>query len=442
MNSVATRGNSGPLAARISLGIYRYAPLLLYWLLLAGYYLLPFLRPSLRERLGLGPPQEGKGPLVWFHGSSVGEVSSIGPVVSEIRSQVPDARILVTTMTVTGRRRAERELEGVKALVAPLDFVPAVRRLVRVLKPSILIVGETEIWPNLLVETSKAGASLVLVNGRISRKSYPRYRIVKPLIEFLLGHFDLLLMRSETDARRIIDLGASTEKVKVMGNTKFDILPRPLSAESRAEIRQELGIDASRLVISIGSARSGESEIVLEAVRSALADLHPLVIIAPRHMNLVPQLEELCRAKGFTHATIPRRSLEDRGAAQTDVLIVGQMGRLLDVYAVSDMSIVGGTFKPLGGHNPLEPASQGTVTIVGPYFHNITDDIEYLRAEGGAKVTDEKALAGLLATLAGDKAVRDQLARQAVAAVRHRKGIAARCVGMMAEEGLLPEGPV
>lgn len=436
--AVVTKGDSGSLPARISMGIYRYLPLLLYWLLLAGYYLLPFLRRPLRQRLGLCRPPGGEGPLVWFHGSSVGEVSSIGPVVAEIRSRVPGARMLVTTMTVTGRKRAAKELSGVDALVAPLDFLPAVRRFVGALKPAILIVGETEIWPNLVVESRRAGASLVLVNGRISRKSYPRYRVVRHLVEYLLGHFDLLLMRSETDARRIIDLGGQADKVRVVGNTKFDILPKPLSTESRAKVRQDLGIDPSRLVISVGSARSGESEIVLEAVRSALSDLRPLVIIAPRHMNLVPQIEELCRVQGYASATVSKESPGSRAGAETEVLVIGQMGRLLEVYAISDISIVGGTFKPLGGHNPLEPASQGTVTVVGPHIHNITDDIEYLQSQGGARVTDEAGLAGLLDGLARDRVKREKMAERAIQAVRHRKGIAAECVNIMADKGLLP----
>jgi 3-deoxy-D-manno-octulosonic-acid transferase len=365
---VVTGGNSGSLAARICLGIYRYLPLPLYGLLVAGYHLLPPLRRSLRERLGLCRPPEGEGPLIWFHGSSVGEVSSIAPVVEEVRSRVPDARIVVTTMTVTGRRRAARELGGMHALTVPLDFLPAARRFIGLMKPSVVIVGETEIWPNLVVETAGSGASLVLVNGRISRKSYPRYRLVKPLFEYLFGHFHLLLMRTETDAERIIDLGAEPDRVRVVGNTKFDVLPKPLSAESRATVRKDLGIDPSRTVISLGSARSGESEIVLEAVRSALVDLRPLVVIAPRHMSLVPQLEDMCAANGFAAVTVSKDKPGSRADSETQVLIIGQMGRLLEVYAVSDISIVGGTFKPLGGHNPLEPASQGSVTVVGPHI--------------------------------------------------------------------------
>jgi 3-deoxy-D-manno-octulosonic-acid transferase len=167
-------------------------------------------------------------------------------------------------------------------------------------------------------------------------------------------------------------------------------------------------------------------------------DLEPLLVIAPRHMSLVPQIEELCRLRGLTFTTVGAEGARTSGAGKPRVLIIGQMGKLLEIYAVSEISIVGGTFKPLGGHNPLEPASQGTAIIVGPHIHNIADDIEYLRSEGAACITDEAGLAGLLERLARDAAGRRKMADCAVHAVKHRKGIAAECVRIMADEALLP----
>jgi 3-deoxy-D-manno-octulosonic-acid transferase len=425
-------------AARILMGVYRYVPLPLYAVLWIGYRAFAFLKPILAERMGTCLPPEGDGPLVWFHGSSVGEVSSIGPVVQEIRSRVVGCRILVTTMTVTGRRRAARELDGAHALVAPLDFYPAVRRFIRQVRPALLIVGETEIWPNLVEETRKTGASIVLVNGRISNRSFPRYRLIKPLVGHILDDFDLLLMRADRDASRVTQLGVNPGKVITVGNTKVDILPQPLSAEARASTRDRLGVTASRLVISLGSARSGEAGVLLDAMEAALDRPRPLVIIAPRHVNNAPQIEEACRARGLSYATISREKPHCRADEGTDVIVIAQMGGLLEVYAISDIAIVGGTFKPFGGHNPLEPASQGTVTVVGPHIHNITDDIEYLRSEGVAMVTEEQDLGRVLRDLVDDAAKRSQIARRAIEVVRHRKGVAAECVDIMAQRGLLP----
>jgi 3-deoxy-D-manno-octulosonic-acid transferase len=431
-------GRRRAVGARSLLAIYRYVPLLLYALLRAGYTFLPFLRPVLEERLGMSAPAVGEEPVVWLHGSSVGEVSSIGPLVAEIRRRVPRVRIVVTTMTATGKKRAAAELGQISALVAPLDFYPAVRRFVAALRPSLLIVGETEIWPNLVIETRGMGCSIVLVNGRISDRSFPRYRLVRPLMGHVLRSFDLLLMRTETDAKRIVEIGAPADRVRTVGNTKVDILPQPLTAERRARIRQELGIAPSRLVISLGSARSGESEIVLEAVRAAFGRPGPLLIIAPRHINTVPQIEDLCRTQGYAFTTLSKESPHHRVGAETEVLILGRMGRLIEVYAVSDISIVGGTFKPFGGHNPLEPASQGTVTIVGPHTQNIADDIAFLRSGRAALVTDEAELGNLLRDLAGDKARRDEISRQATETIKHRKGVAGECADIMADSGLLP----
>jgi 3-deoxy-D-manno-octulosonic-acid transferase len=425
-------------SAEALLGIYRYLPLPIYGCLWLAHRALPFLRPAIGERLGFGAPPGGKGEVIWLHGSSVGEMSSIGPVVSEIRRRMPDSRIVVTTMTAAGRKRAARELDGASVMLVPLDFLPAVRRFVRALRPAVLIVGETEIWPNLVTEARKAGASVVLVNGRISGRSFPRYRLVRTAIGHVLRSFDLLLMRSEVDAERIKKVGAPAERVKVAGNTKVDILRKPLSGEARLRLRERLGIESSRLVISLGSARTGETEILLDAVQSAFPGPRPLLVIAPRHVNNASQIEEACHMRGLSSVTLTAEHPDRRAAPGTDVVIIGRMGLLLDVYAISDIAVVGGTFKPLGGHNPLEPASQGTVTVVGPHIQNIADDIEYLRSRGVAVVTDEVGLGGVLGDLAADATGRKETAARAVEVVRNRKGVAGRCVDMMVQRGLLP----
>jgi 3-deoxy-D-manno-octulosonic-acid transferase len=419
--------------------IYRYLPLPLYWLLLAAWGLFPFLRKSLGPRLGFSRWEPGTTPVVWLHASSVGEISSIGPVVAEIRKRRPGARLVVTTMTTTGQKRARETLEETEILVAPLDFLPAVRRFVARLNPALLIVGETEMWPNVIVETTSAGCALVLVNGRISNKSFPRYRAIRPLMTSLLSRFDLLLMKTSTDAERIADLGGDEDRVRVTGNTKFDILPRPLAPEARRRVRQELGIDPDRFVISLGSARTGESEVVLEALAGARLQPPPVLIVAPRHLSLVPEIEEVCRSRGCTYATVGETAAAGAHVdASTEVIILGQMGRLLEVYAISEIAIVGGTFKPLGGHNPLEPVSQGTATVVGPHIHNIAEDIKYLRSCGCACVVAEDQLGEVLKGLATDRPKRGRMASGAVDAVRDRKGIAGKCVDMIEEKGLLP----
>lgn len=425
---------------RVYFALYRGLLMPLYWLLMLCYRLLPPTRKKLGPRLGLQLPRIEDGPVVWFHASSMGETSTIAPVVIEIAGRCKSCRLVVSTMTVAGQRRAREILKTTETILLPFDFHPAVRRVLSALRPAILVIGETEIWPNLIVEADRAGVSLAVVNGRISRKSYPRYKMIRPLTRFVLARMDLLMMRTHMDARRAVKLGAREDRVFPVGNVKYDNLPEPLPEEARDTMRRELGLASARLVISLGSARDGETALVLAAVRRAAIDPDPLLIIAPRHMNLVPQVEEACRREELECRTmVEGDTLSTDELDRTQVIIFAQMGRMLQVYSISDIAIVGGTYKNFGGHNPLEPASQSAVTIVGPHIQNIRDDIAYLRARKGAFLAREKDLPGMLRKFAGDAERRKAIGMASAKAVSDRKGIAARCVDMMLERGFLPE---
>ncbi len=429
-----------PFLGRVYFDLYRGLTLPLYGLMLLARKLFPFLRGRLDPRLAINLPEPGGGTVIWFHASSMGETSTIAPVVTEIAGRYRGCRLVVTTMTVAGQRRAREILETGDTLLLPFDFYPAMRRLIAHLKPVLLVIGETEIWPNLIVEADRAGVSLAVVNGRISRKSYPRYKLIRPLTRFVLSRLDLLMMRTHMDARRAVKLGAGQDQAFALGNVKYDNLPEPLPGEEREAMKRELGLGSERLVITLGSARDRETAVVLDAIGEASIEGEPLVLIAPRHMNLVPQVEQACRSRGLEYRTL--REGETVGPADLDyiqVLIFAQMGRMLQVYSISDIALVGGTFRPFGGHNPLEPASQSAVTVVGPHINNIRDDIAYLRAKKGAFAVKAKDLPDLLGKLASDAGRRTEVGHAAARAVRDRRGIAAKCVDMMAERGLLPE---
>ena len=414
-------------------------PLPIYYVLLAAYRILPFLRSRLGPRLGeVMPPTNGSG-TVWFHASSVGDVSTIGPVVEEVRRRWSDCRIVVSTMTPGGRRRAREILGSVDVFLLPVDLFPVMKKLASRLRASALVIGETEIWPNLVMEARRQGTRIVLLNGRISKRSYPRYRLIRPVIRTVLRHFDYLLMRTQQDADRIVSLGADIGSVEVVGNTKYDILPGPLPQARREQTRSDLGIPEQQKVITLGSAREGECEIVFRAMQAVKMEPRPVLIVAPRHMGLVAQVEQLADAFSLTHRT--RSGTEQPGevpAEAVDVIIIAEMGRLLDMYAISDVAIVGGTFKPFGGHNPLESASQGVVTLVGPHIQNIEDDIGYLRSRRCAFIAEADALGGLLQRLLLDEEGRRQMGRRASAAVDDKKGIAAKCVEILARKRILP----
>jgi 3-deoxy-D-manno-octulosonic-acid transferase len=425
------------LMARVYLAVYRLLGVPVYLLLLLGYWMLPFLRTVLRSRLAFALPSRGDAPVIWFHASSVGEVSTIAPVVAEI-GKVHKGTVVVSTMTASGLRRAHRILGEIEVFLLPFDFLYSMRRLVSGLKPACLIIGETEIWPNLVIEMRNAGSPVILLNGRISEKSFPRYRLIRPLMRQVLSLFSLCLMRTRRDAERMIALGADPDAIMVAGNTKYDILPEPPEPGTKYRIRQDLGISGNRKVIALGSAREGESEIVFRAVERAELGQAPLLIVAPRHLSLVPRIEQICRGFDMSSSILPSAASAGGLDPDLDVLVVAEMGRLLDIYAASDVAIVGGTFKPFGGHNPLEPASQEAVTVVGPFIQNIKDDIDYLSSRGCAFVTDEAGLADLLRRVFSDDEKRAEMGRSAARAVQAKKGTARKCVEMMAARGLLP----
>jgi len=410
-----------------------------YAVLKLGYDLIPPLRPRLAPRLALDLGAGRAKPLVHFHASSVGEISSIAPVVRQIAKALPGHALLVTTMTATGRRRAAEVMPEAEVRLAPFDFKPAVQHFVRTLKPAIMVIAETELWPNLLREARRQDISVVLVNGRISTRSIRHYLKFRPLVKSMLSQFDLLLMRSDEDADRVIMLGADPDRVVVTGNTKYDMLPGPVEEGERAALKRRLGLGDGRPVIILWSAREGESEVLLRGLNDLDSGSFPAVIIAPRHLENVPGLDAVLAAAGYTVRL--SADLREEGVAgllgDREAIIVNEMGRLLEYYAVSDVAVLGGTFAPHGGHNPLEPASQGAVVVAGPYRDNIVDDICYLMGEDGVIITDGAGLGGVVRDLIADPARMEATARRAASAVPARKGASERCVGAMKSRGLL-----
>ncbi len=418
----------------------------LYGLMRMGHALVPQLRQRLAPRLALDLEAGAGKRLIHFHAASVGEISSAAPVVGEIRKETPGTAVLVTTMTVTGRRRAAEAVPDARTLIVPFDFRPAMRRFMDTFQPALTIIVETELWPNLIGEAARREVPLVLVNGRISARSLGRYRLLRPLVGAMLERFDLLLMRSHEDARRIISLGADPGRVEVTGNTKYDVLPAPPEAGRRAALKRAHGIDESRPVIMLGSARPGESEILLGALERLDLEVRPVVVLAPRHLETAAGVAAACRKTGYDvvfsaggGAVVGGGAAEDgrRGPDRKQAIVVDEMGRLLDYYTMCDIALVGGTFRPHGGHNPLEPASRGAVVIVGPHRSNIEDDVVYLMSKEAVLLAGEHDLVGVIRGLLGGEAGMRELGARAAAAVQSGKGAAKRCVEAMKSRGLL-----
>ncbi len=341
-----------------------------------------------RERLGEPGVARPAGPLVWFHGASVGESLALLPVIAALRADRPDLVLLVTTGTVTSAALlAERLPNGAIHQFIPIDAPWAVDRFLAHWQPDLVLWTESDLWPTILTRLKARTTPLLLLNGRLSDSSFQRWQRAKPIIRHLLGCFSEVLARGEEDAARFRALGAA--RVQAVGNLKLAAEPLPVDAVALAEARALLG---DRPVIVAASTHPGEEALMAEAHRALLPDFPDLLtILAPRHPHrgreLAAELAAPCRSQG---AALPAGGL----------YIADTMGELGLWYRLARVAVIGGSFIPHGGQNPTEAARLGVPLLFGPSMENFRDESEALLAEGrAARVTGEglaEALARLL----------------------------------------------
>jgi 3-deoxy-D-manno-octulosonic-acid transferase len=348
-------------------------------------------------------------PVIWIHAVSLGEVVAVAPLVRQLHERFPPYRLIVTTVTETGREAVEQRLAGVaEHRYAPLDFPWAVARVLDRWRPSLYLFVETELWPNLLRMLEQRRIPSILVNGRLSTRSYDRQRmgLVQPLYRRMLRSISCCLMQSDRDARRIIDLGADPAKVKRTGNIKFD-QPLPQAPPAgRPLSRIVLGVAKDERLWIAGSTHPDEEEQLLACYRQVSREVSQLVLVlAPRHIERAAQVEATVRAAGLP---VTRRSvMEGRSfepASGPRVIILDSRGELAWLYKEAAAAFVGGTLVPVGGHNLLEPAVWGKPVLFGPYTDHCAEVAELLvGAEGGVKVETGDELARLLTELLLDE---------------------------------------
>lgn len=410
--------------------------------LLSPYFFFRGLRQSkylhsLRERLGRVPErvrQPAPGAL-WIHAVSVGEVLAVAPLLAELRQRLPGRKILVSTTTRTGQEMAARRLGADATFYFPLDFAFACRRALRAAKPALVIVAETEIWPHFLREARRAGAQVVFVNGRVSDRSFARYRWFRAILRRVLADVSFFLTQSEEDARRLRAIGAPADRVAVGGNLKFD-LPEPAPPAFLPELQR--WAQGAPIVVA-GSTVAGEEEKVLEAVRVCrqVDGKRPLLVLAPRHPERFDQVEDLLVARG---ARFVRRSQPEASRARTEVVLLDTLGELAGAYAAATIAFVGGSLLPAGGHNPIEPALWGKPIVFGPSMENFRGIARaLLDAKAAFQVNSSEGLGILLATLLGDPAACRRAGEAARAVVERERGAAARCAARIA--ALVAERP-
>lgn len=381
---------------------------------------------ALRERFGFVsvPPPPTPGGRFWVHAVSVGEVMAAVPLVQALRVRWPAADIVVSTVTATGERVARARLqETASTITFPLDFGGAVRRAVRRVGPGCFIALETELWPNLLRAFRQAKIPAVLANGRISDRSYRRYKLVRPLFRRVLADMTFFCMQSEEDARRIISLGARPERVLVTGNLKMEA---PSGDAGAAELWRRLLHLGQAPVLVAGSTHRGEEALVLDAFAALRPKSNGLrLVLAPRHPERLDEVESLAQGRGLS---VVRRSRVAAGNA-APVILVDTMGELASIYAVADVIFVGGSLVPIGGHNVVEPALHAKPVVFGPHMTNFRDAAALLlRADAAVQVTDGADLTAALARLLDDGPARETLGRAAWTAVRGHQGACVRTV--------------
>ncbi|MCX7982863.1 MAG: 3-deoxy-D-manno-octulosonic acid transferase [Syntrophales bacterium] len=387
-------------------------------------------RRNLAARLGkVHFPSLPAGKRVWIHAVSVGEVTAAAAIGRVMKEMVPDIQLILSTTTETGQEMARRIGTEAKAIVFfPLDFPFVVSRVLEVVRPDVMVLTETELWPNFLYTCQRHKIPVILVNGRISERSFRRYRATKWFWRSFVKVIAAAGMISDQDAKKIEELGVSGEKIHVYGNAKYDALATRVDPSLVRETRTLLNLAPEEPVFVAGSTHEGEEEIILSVYGKLLADFPRLVLIlTPRHIERRAGLEELCRRHGFSEFITYREIMGGRKRTRERIIIVDVIGELFKLYGVATVVFCGGSLVPKGGQNVLEAAAWGKAPFFGPYMSDFLPEKELLVSKrGGIQVSGVDALyQGLLHFLKDDH-VRDLWGQRARNIIVENRGAAKR----------------
>jgi len=425
---------------------FAYSVLLLLVLALSSpWWLLEMLRhgkyrTGLRERLGEVPPRlmgEAR-ETIWIHAVSVGEVLAVTRMVEELKARLPGWRVVVSTTTDTGQKLARERFGENNVFYFPLDLSWAVKAYLRALQPKLLVLAESEFWPNLLHQSHEMGVPLAVVNARVSDRSLPRYLWFRGLLRSVMRNVDVFLAQSEEDAQRLVRIGAAPERVQVGGNLKFEVKPAAttpfVQAFAAALQRAQVGP-----VLVAGSTLEREEAMLLDCFRQVLTRFQGgVMVLAPRHPERFAAVASLLDASGMRWQ---RRSLWDAQSLATgEVFLLDTIGELASLYQFADLAFVGGSLVPKGGHNVLEAAQFGNAILVGPHTENFRDIIGIFQRAGALSVVTAETLTPTVLQLLGNDAEREQLARRALQVMQTQEGATERTIAALMK--LLPAAAV
>ncbi len=411
-----------------TLFLYISLPLVLlrlYWRSLKN----PDYRNRILERFGWLPELKIKESL-WIHSVSVGEAQAAEPLVKKLQARFSDLPIVITTTTPTGADRVQKLFgDSVTHLYFPYDLPFAVRGFLKTIQPKLLVMMETEVWPNLLAECERKNIPTILANARLSERSAKGYARLGSFSRETFGMIGLVAAQSPADAERFLGLGVGSDRVRVTGSIKFDVRVPALVREQAEALRRTWG---GRPVWVAASTREGEDEQILEAHRHVMAKLpQALLVIVPRHPERFEKVALLCQREGFTYA---RRSINDLCRSETTVFLGDTMGELTLFLAAADVAFVGGSLVPTGGHNVLEPAALGLPVVFGPHMFNFAMISRMLLAEGAAvEVANSAELADWVVDWLSDASLRAQYGERGLRVVEANRGALDRLFDILQE---------
>ncbi|MCK8816322.1 3-deoxy-D-manno-octulosonic acid transferase [Natroniella sulfidigena] len=403
-----------------------YLPVLLYKMIVKGKY-----REGILERFGFLAAEkieqfEGQ-PTIWVHAVSVGETVAASAVVTEVKERYPEHKILFSTVTDTGQGMARQIVkEADETIYFPLDFSWVVGRALSKINPEVVILTETELWPNFIRLAKENEAKIMLANGRISDSSFAGYKYLGPILKDMLANVDLFSMQSEQDLEYIQSLGAEQTKVYNNGNTKFDQDYAQPDSSKEEELYQVFKLNKEQPILVVGSTHPNEEEQLLPLYQKLKDEFPELVmILAPRHIKRASEVESLYQQAGIK--TVLRTEIETRDPSQDSVIILDTIGELAQIYGIADLVFVGGSLIEKGGHNILEPAVHGKLVFFGPYMFNFKANTRLVLDYGvGIQIEDVAELTEEMLYYLKNEDELKKKGRQAVQMIEDNQGAAER----------------
>lgn len=398
-------------------------PFWVYQMLRHGKY-----RRGFSERIGRVPgrltaPGDSRQRIIWFHAVSVGEVLAVRGLITKMQRVFPHWRVVVSTTTDTGQDLARKHFGAENTFYFPLDFAFAIRPYLRTLRPEVVVLAETEFWPNFLRIVHSSGARIAVVNGRISDRSRPRYRRFRRLWKSVLAKVDLFLTQTEQDKERLESIGADPARVHVTGNLKFDV-SLPPAPEIVAALRKAFAVEGAGPVLVCGSTVEDEERPLLRAFEN-LRVSHPraVMILAPRHPERFGAVASLLQQIGIEWR---RRSQWNGEPLAGGVLLVDSIGELAALYSLADVAFVGGSLVPRGGHNIIEPAQHGVAIVTGNHTENFRDIVGLFQRHDAVRIVGLAELPLMLMQLVDNAAERMALGRRAKETILSQMGATSR----------------